>query len=59
MRITTIRSFVSCSYITALKHEDAVAKGFKFAQPGFGYAPGIGLFFAQPPTLGTGGGSVK
>ena len=58
-RMTTIRSFVSCSYITALKHEDAVAKGFKFAQPGFGYAPGIGLFFAQPPILGTGGGSVK
>ena len=58
-RINTIRSFASCSYITALKHEDAVAKGFTYAQPGFGYAPGLGLFFAQPPALGTGGGSVK
>ena len=58
-RIATIRSFVSCTYITALKHEEVVAKGFTFAQPGFGYAPGIGLFFAQPPALGTGGGSVK
>lgn len=58
-RFETIRSFVSCAYITALKPADAKAKGIAAQGPGFGYTPSIGLFFLQPADLGSGGGSVK
>jgi len=58
-RLDAFRAFVGCAYITALKAPDAKAKGIDINGPSFGYAPQIGLFFVQPPDLGTGGGSVK
>lgn len=58
-RLEAFRAFVGCAYVTALKSSEAKAKGIDVNGPSFGYSPQFGLFFVQPPDLGTGGGSVK